>query len=122
MTKKSVLMNIKSIGQKISLAVLMTASQVQAQIPSTDDFAAGADDKGAFELLSWILVKGVQVIIVGIACFFVFAIARSAIEKYGDITDGKGTWLDLAGHVVGGIVLLVLAIVMFNWVQTWSGA
>jgi len=93
--------------------------QVRAEIPTTDDFADGADDKGAFETLFWLLEKGVQLIIVGIAAFFVFTIGKAAMKKYNDITEERGSWIDLGGHIVGGIALLALTVVMLNWVGDW---
>jgi len=111
-----------SVLSKVNLSFLVFFTwgmQAKAEIPTTDDFADGADDKGAFETLFWLMEKGAQLVIIGIAIFFVFTIGKAAMKKYNDITEGQGSWIDLGGHIIGGIALLTLTIVMLNWVGTW---
>lgn len=110
------------ITSKISVffwGVMAFTYQVKADIPQTDDFADGADDQGGIDTLYWLLEKFMQFIVLGVAAIFIIVIAKAAIVKYNEISDGRGGWLDLAGHVVGGVALLTLAIVMFNWIPDW---
>ncbi|NQY36344.1 MAG: DUF2976 domain-containing protein [Alteromonadaceae bacterium] len=120
--KKQVL----TVLAKVNVAFLMlfaclvqTHAQGTTGIPTTSDFANGAEKKGAFQTLFWLMEKGAQLIVIAIAVFFVFIIAKGAMKKYNDITEGRGGWIDLGGHVIGGIALLTLTIVMLNWVGTW---
>ena len=111
--------SIKAKSQAAFWALMALSYQVKAAIPETDDFADGADEKGGLDTLYWIFEKFIQLIILGIAAVFVVVIAKAAIKKYNDISDERGSWMDLLGHVVGGIALLTLAIIMLNWVGTW---
>ncbi len=93
--------------------------QLNAEIPTTDDFAKGIGERSAVETLFWLLETFVQVIVLGLAAYFVIIIGKAAITKYNEITDGRGNWIDLGGHVIGGIALLTLTIVILNWIGTW---
>lgn len=113
---------LKKFKNKAVLAfwsMLAMSYQVRAEIPTTDDFADGADDLGAIETLYWVFEKFVQLIILGIAVAFVIVLGKAAIKKYNDISDERGSWMDLLGHVVGGIALLTLTIIALNWVGSW---
>lgn len=110
---------IKTKSKAIFWSLVVFSFQVRAEIPGTDDFADGAEDKGGIDTLYWIFEKFVQLIILGIAVAFVIVIGKAAIKKYNDISDERGSWMDLMGHVVGGIALLTLCIIMMNWVGTW---
>lgn len=114
---------LRKVVKKAKVAGYMAmavAMQVRADgIPETDDFADGGEDKGGFETLLWLGEKTAQLIILGIASMFVFYIGRAAMKKYNDITDDRGTWVELGGHIIGGVVLLTLTIIMLNWVGGW---
>lgn len=111
---------LKNIAMSLFYSLVVAVSPVKAEIPTTDDFASGADDKGGFEILFWLLEKAVQVIVLGVGAAMVVAIAKNCIQKYHDIGEGKSTWLDLGATVIGGVVLLVLVIVVLNWIGTWT--
>ena len=113
---------IKFISKKSSLlfwSLMSFTFQVRASMPTTDDFADGADDKDGAEMLMWLMEKFIQVIIIGMTAFFAILIIKGAMKKYNEITDERGSWMDLAGHVVGGLALLTLAIILFNLADTW---
>ncbi|NJI86967.1 DUF2976 domain-containing protein [Shewanella sp. Iso12] len=114
--------NLKSMKKYfyITVATLFAPNVIAAGIPTTDEFADGADDKNGFELLFWILEKLSQFVVVALSAFFLIVIIKGAIAKYDEISDGKGGYIDLGGHVVAGLGLLTLAIVMFNWIGTWT--
>ena len=119
---EKVMQMLKKMLEKMNMAILMVMVFVMpawADIPKSEDFAKGSEDKGGFDTLFWLGEKAVQVIIIGITIAFVIQIAKGAHKKYGDIAEEKATWMDVGGHLIGGIALLTLAIVMFNWVGTW---
>jgi NADH:ubiquinone oxidoreductase subunit 4 (subunit M) len=130
-------MNLKTLGQmqlghfkngaKVFWGSAVTAfctlpSMVRAEIPTTDDFADGADDLGGFETVMFLIEKVSQLAVIAIAAYFVVILAKGMIHKYNEITDGRGSWMDLGGHVLGGLALLVLTIVALNWIGTWVDA
>nr|WP_257327061.1 DUF2976 domain-containing protein [Alteromonas macleodii] len=112
----------KAMAEKSKLAfwtLMAFAWQVRADMPTTDDFADGSDDKDGAEMLMWLMEKFVQVVIVGMTAWFAILIIKGAMKKYNDISDERGSWMDLAGHVVGGLALLTLGIILFNLADTW---
>lgn len=114
-----VLKKFANIVRMASLFLFVLSVSLRADIPETDDFADGAEDKGGVETLFWLLETFLQVAVIAIAGFFVLNIGRSAIEKYKEVTDGRASWIDLGGHIIGGVALLTLTIVMLNWIGTW---
>lgn len=113
---------IKAIKVKSKLffgALMAFAWQVHADIPTSKDFAKGSEGKDGAQTLMWLMEKFVQVIIVAMTAWFAILIIKAAMKKYNDITDERGSWMDLAGHVVGGIALLTLGVILFNLVGTW---
>lgn len=100
-------------------SVMALAWQVRADIPTTDDFAKGSDGKDGAEMLMWLMEKFVQVIIIGMTTWFAILIFKGAMKKYNDISDERGSWMDLAGHIVGGLVVLTLGIILFNLAGEW---
>lgn len=112
----------KKLLSKANMAfytLLAFSLQVRAEIPETDDFADGAEDRGGIDTLFWLLEKFVQLVVIALAAYFVIIIGKAAIAKYNDITDGRGNWMDLGGHIIGGVALLTLTIIMLNWIGTW---
>ena len=115
---------LKKIVHKLNLSIFMFlifVMQVSAEIPTTSDFEKGAENKGGFDTLMYLFEKLVQLIILGVAAYFVVIIAKGAIKKYNDISDERATYFDLAGHLIGGIAVLTLMIIMLNWVNGWVG-
>ncbi len=99
---------------------LILAMDAAADIPATEQFVGkNAPNDGAFSTLFWLMAQGVKIVIAGIAAFFVFTIGKGVMKKYNDITNERGSWIDLGGHVVGGVALLALTILMMNWADTW---
>lgn len=112
----------KAVTAKITSAgwaLMAFAWQVRADMPTTDDFADGSDDKDGAEMLMWLMEKFIQVVIIGMTAWFAILIIKGAMKKYNDISDERGGWMDLAGHVVGGLALLTLGIILFNLADTW---
>lgn len=112
----------KLVTEKFKLlfwTLMVLAWQAQANMPTTEDFAKGSDNKDGAEMLMWLMEKFVQVIIIGMIAWFAILIIKGAMKKYNDISDERGRWMDLAGHLVGGLALLTLGIILFNLVDTW---
>ncbi len=113
------LRQLSSLLQLVLLCLIGFSLELSAGIPETSDFAQGVGERGGVETLFWLLQTFVQVVVLGLAAYFVLIIGKAAITKYNEITDGRGNWIDLGGHVIGGIGLLTLTIVILNWIGTW---
>lgn len=114
---------VRKILEKINVSLLMMfvlMQQAFADIPKSDDFLDDADDqKGGLELLFYLIEKFVQVVIIALVIYMVVLIFKGGAKKYDDITNERATWMDLGGHIIGGIAILTLGIIMFNWVGSW---
>lgn len=100
-------------------ALLLLPMQVLANIPTTDDFAAGANDRDAVGVLFWLMGRFLQVIVFGLAAYGIVIVIKNAIAKYNEIGDGRATYMDVGIIIIAGLAILTLAIIMLNWLQSW---
>lgn len=111
---------LKSLFNKACISFfLFFVLPLKADIPSSDDFIDGADNQDGVETLYFIIEKFLQVVVLGVMCWIVILIMKGAGKKYDEISEGKATYVDLAGHVVGGVAVVAVGVIAANWVGSW---
>jgi integrating conjugative element membrane protein (TIGR03745 family) len=103
---KTMYKRTKAAKLAIGTALMTMGSSAMAALPtapvSTNTNTGGSTYLGPIQnyLMDGIVLLG---ILVGTYAFF--RVAQNAIQTYGEISDGNGTYRDLAGSVIAGVVI-----------------
>jgi len=96
-------MNIKTA---IVLASITASQSAMAVLPTAPSSASDADTGSTYmSPIQNYLIDGITLTGILVGAYAFFRVAQNAIQTYGEISDGNGTYRDLAGSVIGGVVI-----------------
>ena len=100
---------MKNIYKKTKALALLAAfytGNALADLPSAPTSNQDSNQEGYIGQIQSYIMDGIFLLGLLIGTYALFRVAQSAIQAYGEISDGKGTYRDLTGHVVVGVVII----------------
>jgi integrating conjugative element membrane protein (TIGR03745 family) len=100
---------MKNIIKKTKASILLAtiySSSVLAELPQAPQANQDSNQEGYIGKIQSYMMDGIFLLGLLIGTYALFRVAQSAIQAYGEISDGKGTYASLVGHLVVGVVLI----------------
>ncbi len=101
--------------KSLSLAVYLMTLALFSPAPSfaglqTAYTPAGVTDDGNFfTLLRSYFSDAVNLVVLGLGAVSLIFVIKNGLAVYHEIGEGKKKWGDLAGHLVGGVLIVIVA-------------
>lgn len=107
--KNNILQNMKIRAGLVKTAwatALMTVgTSAMAALPTAPTTGGSATGSTYLSPVENYLVDGITLLGILVGAYAFFRVAQNAIQTYGEISDGNGTYRDLGGSVIGGVVI-----------------
>lgn len=94
-----------SIKVAATTALMTVTSSAMAALPTAPTTAGTATGSTYLSPVQNYLLDGITLVGILVGAYAFFRVAQNAIQTYGEISDGNGTYRDLAGSVIGGVVI-----------------
>ncbi len=88
----------------LSLMAMFSTSAFAA-LPTKPSSSTTSTNNGYVGVVQGYVVDGLILIGLMIGAYAFIRVAMNAIQAYGDISDGNGTYRDLGGHLIVGVVI-----------------
>jgi len=107
--KNNILQNMKVraglVKTACATALMTVGTSAMAALPTAPTSGGTATGSTYLSPVENYLVDGITLLGLLVGAYAFFRVAQNAIQTYGEISDGNGTYRDLGGSVIGGVVI-----------------
>jgi len=107
--KNNILQNMKTraglVKTACATAPMTVGTSAMAALPTAPTTGGSATGSTYLSPVENYLVDGITLLGILVGAYAFFRVAQNAIQTYGEISDGNGTYRDLGGSVIGGVVI-----------------
>lgn len=106
---KKLMKNIKKRATQVKtvalLSIISASNTAMAALPTAPSSNGTVTGSTYVSPIQNYILDGLTLLGILVGAYAFFRVAQNAIQTYGEISDGNGTYRDLGGSVIAGVVI-----------------